>query len=250
MVSEEKTKVKVDEENGGPDQEIIDKKEIVETESNDSNESSPESEEIEEEIEMVEIPAKRLEELENAEAFALEEIKRERASVINYRKRLEKQRDEFAEIASARVLSKLLQVADDLNRILGNGKDNIPKEHFEGIKLMSQRIKTIFEQEGVTILEIKEGKTKFDPRFHEPILAQPNTDLPDKTITTVVNVGFVKGERVLRPAKVIITKKPQDPKKKEESSSGIEKEAEQSTETSEDKSDASSEINEANTTQE
>lgn len=248
MVSEEKTELKVDKENGG--QETIDNKKIVETESGDTNESTPESEEIEEEVEMVEIPAKRLEELENAEALALEEIKRERASVINYRKRLEKQRDEFAEIASARVLSKLLQVADDLNRILGNGKDNIPKEHFEGIQLMSQRIKTIFEQEGVTILEIKEGKTTFDPRFHEPILAQPNAELPDKTITTVVNVGFIKGERVLRPAKVIITKKPQEQKPKDEGSSGQEKEAEQSTGTSEDKSDASSEINGANTTQE
>lgn len=250
MVSEEKTEVNIDKENGGQDNDTIDKNELVGSADSTEMESSAETEKIEEEVEMVEIPVKRFEELENAEAIALEEIKRERASVINYRKRLEKQRDEFAEIASARVLSKVLQLKDDLNRILDNGKEDIPKEHLEGIQLMSQRIKTIFEQEGVTILEVKVGKTIFDPRFHEPILAQPNADLPNKTITTVVNVGFMKGDRVLRPAKVIITQKPQEPKPKSESSSGKEKEAEQSNVTKEDKSAASSEMNGANTTQE
>ncbi len=59
---------------------------------------------------MVEISEKRLNELENAESIALENLKRERAESINYRKRLQKQRDEFAELASVRVLNKLLNV--------------------------------------------------------------------------------------------------------------------------------------------
>lgn len=120
------------------------------------------------------------------------------------------------------VLSKLLDVDEDVKRIMENGKESIPKEHLEGITMMAQRINTIFDQEGVKILVIKEGKTRFDPRYHEPILTQPNPDLPDKTIITVVNAGFIKGERVLRPAKVIITTIPPEPKEKEEVTSASE----------------------------
>lgn len=227
MVSEENMPVEIDDaDKKNNDDQVLEKTEHIDTEDNKSESSTEpvETEKKEEEVvEMVEIPKKRLEILENAEAEALEEIKRERAGVINYRKRLEKQRDDFAEIASVRVLSKLLDVDEDVKRILDNGNESIPKEHLEGITMMAQRISTIFDQEGVKILVIKEGKTRFDPRYHEPILTQPNPDLPDKTIITVVNAGFIKGERVLRPAKVIITTIPPEPKEKEEVTSASEK---------------------------
>ncbi|MHA2098622.1 MAG: nucleotide exchange factor GrpE [Candidatus Kariarchaeaceae archaeon] len=220
MVSDENMQVGLkDTDKDKKEKQVLDENERSDAESKNSVDTANEAAEEKEPVEMVEIPKTRFEELENAESLALEEIKRERASVINYRKRLEKQRDEFAEISSVRVLSKLLDVKDDVNRILENGKESIPSNHLEGIKLMAQRIKTIFDQEGVTLLEIKEGKSRFDPRYHEPILVQPNPDLPDKTIITVVNVGFVKGERVLRPAKVIITQKPSEPKEEKEESS-------------------------------
>ncbi|MCE7735953.1 MAG: nucleotide exchange factor GrpE [Candidatus Heimdallarchaeota archaeon] len=223
MVSEENMQVGLDDatENNN-DKQVLEKDEHVDT-TDEKSEKSVEETKEEEVVEMVEIPKKRLEILENAEKEALEEIKRERAGVINYRKRLEKQRDDFAEIASVRVLSKLLDVDEDVKRILENGKESIPEKHLEGISMMAQRINTIFNQEGVKILEIKEGKTRFDPRYHEPILTQPNPNLPDKTVITVVNAGFIKGDRVLRPAKVIITTIPPEPKEKEEVTSASEK---------------------------
>lgn len=242
MVSDEKMQVGLEKEES--DKQVEDKNEQIKTEDKQSEETTTEKVEEPEVVEMVEIPKKRLEELENAEAEALEEIKRERASVINYRKRLEKQRDDFAEIASVRVLSKVLDIEDDVKRILDNGKDSIPKEHLEGIKMMAQRLKNIFEQEGVKLLEVKEGKTRFDPRYHEPILISPNADLPDKTITTVVNAGFVKGERVLRPAKVIITQKPPEPKDSDnESTPEEEKQKTTSDEKSEDNKDQNNKVN-------
>ncbi len=225
MVSEENMQVGLDDaKKNNDDKQVLDNNEHVDT-TEENSDKSVEKTEKEEVVEMIEIPKKRLEILENTEVEALEEIKRERAGVINYRKRLEKQRDDFAEIASVRVLSKLLDVDEDVKRILENGKESIPKEHLEGITMMAQRIKTIFDQEGVKILGIKEGKTRFDPRYHEPILTQPNSDLPDKTIITIVNAGFIKGDRVLRPAKVIITTKPLEPKEKEEVTSASDENA-------------------------
>ena len=149
MVSEENMQVGIEEaEKQNDDKQVLDKNEHIDTDQEKTEKPAKEKKE-EEVVEMVEIPKKRLEELEKAEAKALEEVKRERAGVINYRKRLEKQRDEFAEYASVRVLSKLLDVKDDVNRILDNGKETIPKEHLDGISMMAQRIKTIFDQEGV-----------------------------------------------------------------------------------------------------
>ncbi|MHA2089664.1 MAG: nucleotide exchange factor GrpE [Candidatus Kariarchaeaceae archaeon] len=166
-------------------------------------------------VEMVEIPKTRLEELETVEARALEEVKLERASAINYRKRLEKQRDEFAEVASVRVLKKVLNIKDDIQRILDNGKETIPKEHLEGIDLLRQRVDGIFDQENVTLIKIKEGKTAYDPYKHEAILTVPVEDKNPNIILTLVNAGFVKGDRVIRPAKVIISVRPPKPKEEE-----------------------------------
>lgn len=180
------------------------KDEKIEKTTNGSPEAKKE-EKKEEPPEMVEIEKKRLQELEVAESKALEELKLARADAINYRKRLEKQRDEFAEYASSRVLTKLLDVRDDVMRILENGKDAIPPDHLDGIKLLDQRIQGIFDQENVKLLTVQEGKTKYDPVKHEAILAQPIEGIAPNTVITLVSSGFVKGERVLRPAKVIIS---------------------------------------------
>lgn len=165
-----------------------------------------------EQIELVEIPKKRLEELEKVEARVLEELKLERANSINYRKRLEKQRDEFAELASVRVLTKLLSVKDDLDRIVENGQSDIPETHFTGIQLLQQRIEGIFNQEKVSLIKIEAGKTKYDPKYHEAIVAQPVEGIEPNIVISIVNAGFAKGDRVLRAAKVIISKSTEPPK--------------------------------------
>lgn len=201
-----------------PDQSGNDVEKVETDTSEKKEEKKEESVEEEEIIEMVEIPKKRLDELVIVEERVLEEIKLERANSINYRKRLEKQRDEFVEIASVRVLSKLLAVKDDLDRIVENGKDEIPENHFKGIELLQQRTEGIFNQEGVTIIKIEVGKTKYDPKFHEAIVAQPVEDVVPNTILSIVNAGFQKGDRVLRASKVIISKSIEGPKKEEESS--------------------------------
>ncbi len=166
-----------------------------------------------EEIVMVEISEKRLNELENAESIALENLKRERAESINYRKRLQKQRDEFAELASVRVLNKLLNVKDDLKRVIDNANDEIPQNHLEGINLVEQRLEGIFNQEGVEIIKIKEGTTLYDPNMMEAVVSQELDNVKPNTVLGVISQGFKKGERILRAAKVMISKSPNQDQK-------------------------------------
>ncbi len=191
------------------DPEKIEDQTIEESESEEKSENGKEEKEeekVEEPVEMVGIPKKRLEDLETVEVRVLEEIKRERASAINYRKRLEKQRDEFVDVASARILGKLIAVKDDISRIIENGSEEIPKDHMKGIKHVQKKINVMFENKGVSIIKIKPGKTTYDPTKHEAIFAQPIDDMKPNTIISVVSHGFQFKERTLKAAQVIISK--------------------------------------------
>ncbi|MGB1981481.1 MAG: nucleotide exchange factor GrpE [Candidatus Kariarchaeum pelagius] len=190
------------------------KKEKISEDTKVESENSESKENIqEEEVVMVEISEKRLNELENAESIALENLKRERAESINYRKRLQKQRDEFAELASVRVLNKLLNVKDDLKRVIDNANDEIPQNHLEGINLVEQRLEGIFNQEGVEIIKIKEGTTLYDPNMMEAVVSQELDNVKPNTVLGVISQGFKKGERILRAAKVMISKSPNQDQK-------------------------------------
>ena len=180
----------------------------IESENSELKENTQEEEEV-----MIEISEKRLNELENAESIALENLKRERAESINYRKRLQKQRDEFAELASVRVLNKLLNVKDDLKRVIDNANDEIPQNHLEGINLVEQRLEGIFNQEGVEIIKIKEGTTLYDPNMMEAVVSQELDNVKPNTVLGVISQGFKKGERILRAAKVMISKSPNQDQK-------------------------------------
>ncbi len=234
-MSEDNTTAKTDKTIENKDNEIVDstveqaelkeneqKKATIEVSDKSDEKSEDKSDEktgdkteqpVEEKIEMVQIPKKRLEELETVEARVLEELKLERADSINYRKRLEKQRNEFAEIASVRVLNKILAIKDDIDRIVETGKDDIPETHYKGLELLQQRIDGIFSQEKVELIKIDVGKTIYDPIKHEAIVAQPMENVKPNTIINIVSAGFIKGERVLRAAKVIISKAIENDKK-------------------------------------
>ena len=190
------------------------KKQKISEDTKVESENSETKENIqEEEVVMVEISEKRLNKLENAESIALENLKRERAESINYRKRLQKQRDEFAELASVRVLNKLLNVKDDLKRVIDNANDEIPQNHLEGINLVEQRLEGIFNQEGVEIIKIKEGTTLYDPNMMEAVVSQELDNVKPNTVLGVISQGFKKGERILRAAKVMISKSPNQDQK-------------------------------------
>lgn len=191
-----------------------------EVEKNDAKESSEnntqdtqEKEEVQQKEETVQISKQRYEELVNAEAIALEEVKRARADSINFRRRVEKEKEEFQKFASAKVFKKLIPLLDDIRRLIDHGQKDIPETHLESIKALEQRLTSIFQQEGVKIIEISKKKTKFDPRYHEAVFAQPTDEVEPNVILEVVSNGFYKDDTVLRPAKVVISKTIEQPKK-------------------------------------
>jgi molecular chaperone GrpE len=140
----------------------------------------------------------------------LDALQRERASFINYKRRVEQERAESAQYATAALLKKLLTVVDDFDRAL----QSIPEEErknnrwLEGIELIARKLHTILEQEGVQPIEAL-GQP-FDPNLHEAVAFEEGADGTGEDRTDTISEVFTKGyrlhDRVLRPAMVKVTR--------------------------------------------
>jgi molecular chaperone GrpE len=131
-----------------------------------------------------------------------------RADFDNYRKRSERENARRREYALEDFLRKLLGHYDDMERTLNTlrmleGTEGVQK----GFEIVFNNFRKLLEAEGVRPME-SEG-TKFDPYKHEAMLVEENRDdVPENTIVEVLDKGYYLKDRVLRPAKVKISKRP------------------------------------------
>jgi molecular chaperone GrpE len=141
--------------------------------------------------------------LEQAEARAaeyLDSLQRERAAFQNYKRRVEREREEQAQLAGGRVLTRLLPVLDDFYRAMDAVPDGQRDEWLGGVALILRKFERLLQEEGVT--EIEALGQPFDPNFHEAIGVDPDSEAESGTITAVLQRGYRRGDRVLRPAMV------------------------------------------------
>jgi molecular chaperone GrpE len=119
------------------------------------------------------------------------------ADFQNYRRRVQVEKDEAYQTALGNVIKRYLPILDDLERAL----QNKPADPWaDGIELVSRKLKTILENEGVERIQA-EGQM-FDPNFHEAISQEPAEGVESGRVIGVVQNGYMLGERVLRPATV------------------------------------------------
>ena len=112
------------------------------------------------------------------------------------------------------ILQKFLPIFDDIERtnlMFENQPD--PVELKEAIGLIFNNLKSTFESLELEIIEPK--KEKFNPQYHEIVHFIEGEDLKDNQIMEVVSKGFKLGNIVIRPAKVVISKKAEKEKSKE-----------------------------------
>jgi molecular chaperone GrpE len=141
--------------------------------------------------------------LEQAEARAadyLDSLQRERAAFQNYKRRVEREREEQAQLAGGRVLTRLLPVLDDFYRAMDAVPDGERDQWFGGVALILRKFERLLQDEGVT--EIEALGQPFDPNFHEAVGVDSGSDAESGTITAVMQRGYQRGDRVLRPAMV------------------------------------------------
>ena len=131
----------------------------------------------------------------------LDQLRRLAAEFDNYKKRMAREHEELRQRAAERLLHDLLPVLDDLERALGAFETAENEAIADGVSLVHRALWTLLEREGVA--ELDPTGELFDPHRHEALLSQP-ADAPEGTILEVIQKGFLLGDRVLRPARVVV----------------------------------------------
>lgn len=129
-------------------------------------------------------------------AALTDDLQRLQAEYVNYKRRVDRDRELVKQNATFSVLSAMLPVLDDLDRA---------REHGElegGFKAVADSLERIVAAHGL----VKFGKPgdEFDPRFHEALMHAHSKDVTTTTCRDVVSAGYMIGERVVRPARVTV----------------------------------------------
>jgi molecular chaperone GrpE len=126
------------------------------------------------------------------------------ADLENTRKRNKREADDAKFETKTKVLKEILPVVDNLERAIehaGATSENNPI--IEGVQLVLRQLMTAFERLDVTPVEAQ-GQP-FDPNLHEAI-SQQESDAPPGSVVTVLQRGYKSGDRLLRPALVVVAK--------------------------------------------
>ncbi len=138
----------------------------------------------------------------------LETLQRLKAEYANYQKRLDREREEYRQSCVRDVITKVLPVADSLERAIEAARQHgAGGELLSGVELVYKQFMQILEAQGVVPLESVGGK--FDPRYHEALMVRETEEEPPDTVLSEVHRGYMIGDRVLRAAKVTVSRAPQ-----------------------------------------
>jgi molecular chaperone GrpE len=132
---------------------------------------------------------------------------RSQADFINYRRRVEEERAQQAREATIAYILRLLPVLDDFERALANATpEELESSWGKGVLLVERNLRSLLASDDVQ--RINAEGAEFDPREHEGLGRQPGSDVPEGRVLHVIRPGYRKGDRVLRPAQVIVSAGP------------------------------------------
>jgi molecular chaperone GrpE len=131
----------------------------------------------------------------------LDALQRLKAEFDNYRKRVARDQQELVARASERLAKELVPILDDLERALEAAADHEEAKLEEGVRLVHRALAEALAKEGVAEIETN---GKFDPHTQEALLSQPS-EAEEGTVIQVLQKGYKLGDRVLRPARVVVS---------------------------------------------
>lgn len=131
------------------------------------------------------------------------------AEFENQKKRMQREMDNFKKYANESIAKEVLQVVDNLERALTT-KHDMSDRAFEslrqGVEMTLKGLLDSLKRFGVTPIEAKDKP--FDPNFHHAIAQAESTEHPDNVVLEEPQKGYMLNERLLRPAAVVISKRP------------------------------------------
>ena len=139
---------------------------------------------------------------------------REKAELENFKKRLTKEKEDFVQFANERLLKELLQIEDNLERAMAAPNATLESLK-EGVEMIQKQFKDFLKNQKVEAIEAL-GKP-FDPNLHEVLNQQESEEYEENTVIEEYSKGFTLNGRILRSAKVVISKKPAEKNEDENS---------------------------------
>ena len=167
------------------------------------NESSPEQDvPLEEKILTLQA---ELDQTKNQAEEYYTHLQRLQAEFDNYRKRTQKEKEDFAKYASERVVEGLLPVLDNFERAVEASKTTQDMKSFsQGVEMIFKQLQGILAKEGLAAIEAV-GQP-FDPNLHEAVLQVDSEDYPESTVVEELQKGYYLKEKVIRPSMVKVSR--------------------------------------------
>ncbi|HVC34133.1 MAG TPA: nucleotide exchange factor GrpE [Chloroflexota bacterium] len=139
----------------------------------------------------------------------LDLAQRAQADFVNYKRRVEQERSDYARSARAESILKALPTLDDLERAVASLPASLAGSDWaQGIVLIERKLHAVIESEGAKPIEAV-GKP-FDPWQQEALAHEPSTQFPAGTVSRVYRTGYSLDGRVIRPAQVVVSSGPPD----------------------------------------
>lgn len=148
-------------------------------------------------------PEARIAQLEQEKNETRERMLRVAAEFENWKKRARKDQEDAQFRAKEQVLKDVLEVVDNLERAISSMTETSDNKAVkDGVNLVLRLFQQKLERHDVKVIESK-GKA-FDPRLHEAVAQVPSTDVPVGAIVDELVKGYNMGDRLLRPAAVVV----------------------------------------------
>ena len=147
--------------------------------------------------------------LEAQVADLKDQVLRAYAEMENIRKRGERERQDTQKYAVSKFARDILSVADNLERAIAAAPametaDPLLKGLLDGVMVTERALVGILERHGVKRIEAQGAA--FDPHQHQAVMEHPDPSVPSGTVVRVFEAGYLIGDRVLRPASVVVAK--------------------------------------------
>ena len=151
-------------------------------------------------------PQQEIELLKKERDGLYDRLLRKQAEFENYRKRIDREKSEFVQFASADLMKELLNALDSFELALKNAaKQSGGQNMLRGFELIYKQIEDTLARFGLKPIESK-GK-KFDPHFHQAVSTQATDEVEENTIMDEMRKGYLLNGRLLRPAMVSVAAK-------------------------------------------
>ncbi|HKS23071.1 MAG TPA: nucleotide exchange factor GrpE [Thermoanaerobaculia bacterium] len=120
------------------------------------------------------------------------------ADFENFRKRSEREKQDYFKYAMAGVIKDLLPVLDNFDRALEHAEEG--DDFHKGVSLIYKQLFDVLRRHGLRVVE--ESGVRFDPNIHEGVVTEENATVPHHTVVAVLQKGYFLHDRLLRPAMV------------------------------------------------